>query len=282
MSIISERRYNLLSIEDKLWLMTAPVNVGNYDFAFEQYFTCRHLWQRPEKITTVARIGVVKEYAELYAALENEGVQLIHTPEEYQKCSELPYWYPSLKDLTPRSIWFDEHPSVEQITQEFQLPIFIKGARQTSKHKRSLSIIENREALATALQAYQHNPILHWQSLVCRDYVMLRSVGKSDGEEIPSSFEFRTFWWKQPFVGAGRYWVNAPAYKWTASEEHDALAIARQAAQQLNVPFLVVDVAQCVDGQWIVVEVNDAQESGYADVSPFQLWRNILTIEAKS
>jgi len=42
------------------------------------------------------------------------------------------------------------------------------------------------------------------------------------------------------------------------------------------VPFLVVDVAITAKGRWIVIECNDAQESGYAGVSPLALWTSIL------
>jgi glutathione synthase/RimK-type ligase-like ATP-grasp enzyme len=279
MSILLEQQYNLFSLEDTLWLLTAPVNVANYDFAFEQFFSCHHPWQPPSQITVVARIGAHKNYVELYKALEMEGIQLIHTPQEQQKCSELPYWYPLLKDLTPRSIWFAEMPSVEHITEQFEFPIFLKGARQTSKHKRRLSIIENIDALSEALTEYQHDAVLWWQSIVGREYVPLMPVSDDPGEGIPASFEFRTFWWKRQLVGAGRYWFESPIYTCTAQEEREALAIAQEAANRLVVPFLVIDVAQRADGRWIVIEVNDGQESGYAGISPFQLWRNVLNIE---
>jgi hypothetical protein len=45
------------------------------------------------------------------------------------------------------------------------------------------------------------------------------------------------------------------------------------------VPFLVVDIAQTETGQWIVIECNDGQESGYAGVSPFGLWQRIVDLE---
>jgi hypothetical protein len=279
MSILDEQKYNLFSIENSLWLLTNLVNVVNYDFAFEQFFRCQHPWERPTSISAIARLGAHPKYAELYSALEAEGIYLIHTPQQQQKCSELPEWYPLLSDLTPRSIWFTEKPTAEQILEAFEFPLFLKGARQTSKHQKSLSIIESREALSTALAAYERDPILWWQPIVCREYVKLRPVSGGHEDTIPSSFEFRTFWWKGQFAGAGRYWFQVDPYVWTAAEEHDALAIAQTAASRLDVPFLVVDVAQRADGQWIVIEVNDGQESGYAAVSPFQLWRNILMIE---
>ena len=43
--------------------------------------------------------------------------------------------------------------------------------------------------------------------------------------------------------------------------------------------FLVVDAAQRSDGSWVIIETNDAQESGYCGVSPAPLWRAILEAE---
>ena len=73
--------------------------------------------------------------------------------------------------------------------------------------------------------------------------------------------------------------MNVPSYGWTESEEADAISVAQQVAMKLPVPFLVVDVGQRSDGQWIVIEVNDAQDCGYANMPPLQLWENILEAE---
>ncbi|MEM6528889.1 MAG: ATP-grasp domain-containing protein, partial [Chloroflexota bacterium] len=179
----------------------------------------------------------------------------------------------------PRSMWFDEIPDVETITEHFKWPIFVKGARQTSRHSKALSIIENPDAYARMREAYVRDHILHHQQFVCREFVPLRKVSEVEGDLIPASCELRTFWWRGQFVGGGRYWVDAPAYNWTESEKANAVAVAQKAAAALPVPFLVVDVGQRTDGRWIVIEVNDGQGSGYAEMLPVQLWQNILAVE---
>jgi hypothetical protein len=40
--------------------------------------------------------------------------------------------------------------------------------------------------------------------------------------------------------------------------------------------FLVIDVALATDGRWLVIECNDAQESGYAGVLPLTVWTSLL------
>jgi len=150
-----------------------------------------------------------------------------------------------------------------------------------SRHKAALSILRSPDDYRAAMEAFQKDRILHWQEIVCREFVPLRPVpaGASAADVIPASFEYRTFWWRGQCVGAGPYWAAVTSYDWTQAEAQPALAVAAQAAQRLALPFLVVDVAQTVDGRWIVIEVNDAQESGYAGIAPLPLWQRIVEME---
>lgn len=129
------------------------------------------------------------------------------------------------------------------------------------------------------MERYAKDSILNWQLVVVREFVELRPVEKNSQGKIDSSFEFRTFWWKGQLVGAGRYWWEGRVYQWSDAERADALRLAESAARVIDVPFLVIDLAMTMDGQWIVIECNDGQESGYAGVSPLSLWQNILEIE---
>jgi len=40
-----------------------------------------------------------------------------------------------------------------------------------------------------------------------------------------------------------------------------------------------VDIAKTEQDEWIVIEVNDGQEGGYAGVNPLHIWNNIIHIE---
>jgi hypothetical protein len=191
----------------------------------------------------------------------------------------LPHWYPLIADLTPKSLWFSEPPSFESIEQMLGLPLFLKGSRQTSRHRAALSIIHTAEEYDRAIKIYAEDPILRWQDLVCREFARLRPVPATATEKIPASFEFRSFWWRGNCVGVGQYWSTD--YDWNRDEERAGLSIAQTAALQLDLPFVVIDIAQTITGEWIVIECNDAQESGYGAVSPFALWQNIIDAERK-
>lgn len=269
----------LVLLDQSLPLLVKKTGVSIYDFAFEQYFPVQRLACSDPSCSVIARIGAIADYPDRFHALEAEGTRLTHTPEEHERCSTLPGWYPLLLDLTPRSIWFDEPPEATDLGSLLGWPVFIKGARQTSRHQRSLCIIDGPESFSVAMEAWQRDPILRWQQVVCREFIPLRIIDDSDPTRLPVAFEYRTFWWRGQLVGIGPYWWQARPYRLTRHEEAQAISLGMEAARRVAVSLLVVDLAQTATGQWIVIECNDGQESGYAGISPVALWQRILMIE---
>lgn len=259
--------------------MTRPVGVPVYDFDFRQFFDCRTPFDFEGRLPGVARIGAFRDYPDLYSRSAEEGIDLVHTPEDHLRCTSLPLWYPLIEDYTPRSRWYSGIPSLAEIESEFSLPVFVKGSRQTSKHQAAASVIRTKADFERAVSIFKADPILHWQDFVCRDLVELRPVSGGAEDKIPASFEFRTFWWRSELVGSGRYWFEANEYDWTETEKAEALEVARHAVRALDCAFLVVDLAQTAEGKWIIIECNDGMESGYAGASPFAIWQNIVEHE---
>lgn len=270
---------DLMLVDDAVWIISSPTRQQTYDFAISDLFPTKRPLHRAGKVKTVARIGAIENYEELYGQLMQEEIELIHDPDEHKTCSQLDGWYPILKEFTPRSMIFEKPPEVEEIQEHFDWPIFVKGHRQTSRHQRKLSIIEDVNQYKGLLAAYANDPILHWQKFVVREFVSLKPIeGISDEKSIPPSFEFRTFFWRQKLVGFGNYWTDCN-YRISESEIEIAKSFALAAAEKVPATFLVVDIAQRKDGTWIVVECNDGQESGYAGIQRLALWQNIIGIE---
>jgi len=262
-------------------MVTQPIGVPIYDFDFRRFFDCRTPYEPPLRLPAVARVGAFADYGRLFEDCAALGIDLVHSPEEHIRCSTLPRWYPLIAQHTPRSRWYSEAPAFPEIEAAFALPIFIKGSRQTSRHRAAGHIIRNRDDYAAAAAMFRSDPILRWQDFVCREFVPLRPVPGGMEGRIPASFEFRTFWWRGELVGAGRYWYEASEYRWSEHEREAALAVARLAVAAVQCPFLVVDLAQTAAGRWIVIECNDGMESGYAGASPFALWQAITDWEQK-
>jgi hypothetical protein len=268
-------------VDERLPILAAPTGIPIYDFDFRAFLACRHPFGAASVSNVVARIGAFDDYEAQYRALREEGIVLVHDPEQHAVASTLGGWYPRLADLTPRTICFDTPPSAREVEDAFGWPVFLKGARQTNRHRRATSIVRSKAEFDAAMGLWKDDPVLGWQAVACREYQSLRPVDDPDPERIPSSFEFRFFFWRGELAAAGRYWWQGVDYRWTDAERRQATAIASEAARRVDVPFLVVDVAQTTAGAWIVIECNDGQESGYAGVSPFALWQEIVAIERR-
>lgn len=261
-------------LEDALAIVSRPVGVAVYDFDFGLYFRCSHPPFFAPDTPCVLRVGAVGNYIDRYAQWSELGLRPVNSPAEHARASELEDWYPLLQDLTPRTRVFDRLPPVEAIEAEFAWPVFLKGSRQTSKHNAKLSVIADRAHYAWAVEQYRRDPVLHWQRPAVREFVPLAPVAGGIAGKVPASLEFRSFWWRGRCVGWGRYWYQAAGY--ACADIDDGLALAAEAARRLQVPFLVVDIAKTADGRWIVIECNDAQESGYAAASPRAIWEAVL------
>ena len=250
-----------------------------YDFPFRNIFSCRSIIDRVEQ-PVLLRIGAIRSYKEIASLLGKQGCNLLFTEQEHDRASQLENWYPLLIPYTPFSIVYSQFPSLEMVLQDFEFPIFVKGNRQTNRHNKKQSIIRNADMFQTLANDWNKDTYLHWQKVVVREYIPLEVIDDSSYPDmIPFSYEFRIFFWKQQIVGYGKYWCLGRDYVLLEEEKEQAFGIAEKAARRVNVPFLTVDIAKTHRNEWIVIEVNDGQESGYAGVNPVTLWENILNVE---
>jgi hypothetical protein len=270
---------DVFQIERSLWIAEAKIGLAVYDFPFNLMMDCRHGRFGLSEVSAIGRFGAVEDYDKLHAELVALGVRLVHSPEQHQLCSELPLWYPLLHGLTPQSWWFDKAPDARTAGELAGWPLFLKGSRQTSRHKANLSIIPDEAAYEVAVAAYATDRMLHWQQIVIRRFERLRVVEADMGQKIPASFEFRSFWWHGHLAGVGPYFSEFARYDWTEVERDEALALAGEAARRVVLPFIVIDLAQTVEGRWIVIEINDAQECGYTGVKPLPVWQRMVELE---
>ena len=267
---------NIARLDGKLIIVSEEVGVSAYDFDFDLHFTCDHPYRIEHEELCVMRVGPIPDYATEFNDKLEMGLRLVNSPVEHALASELESWYPHLIGLTPRTQVFDALPSVDEVEASFKWPVFMKGSRQTSKHNPDLSVIQSRDHYALASRQYQNDAILHWQKPVIREFVPLMPVAGSVPGKVQPSVEYRSFWWHGDCVGWGRYWYQVAPYD-CPDAGVAGLAVAQQAAIRLGVPFLVVDFAKTADGRWIVIECNDAQESGYVGIRPQLLWQQVLT-----
>lgn len=272
-------RIDLFSVENTIQIAECKTYIPAYDFHFYPLFITSG-YIADNHLSCIARIGAIADYGSLYTELKELGCVLINNPQQHSLAASLHEWYPLISNLTPKSRTFVSFPEWGLVQQDFIFPVFIKGDRQTSGHNPALSIAYNENDFERIRKAYAEDSILHWQPVVIREYVPLKKSGKKLAGQMQISFEFRTFWWKKQLVGTGHYWSQFAAYDWSSQQRDAAISVAAEAAQRIDVPFLVIDMALTAEGQWIVIECNDAQESGYCGVDRVKLWRNIIELES--
>ncbi len=269
---------NIIQIKSVICISTLATHSPVYDFDFRNYFDATPVFNAVTQ-PLVLRIGAISDYAKLFHSLQKSGLNLINNIEQHNIASLLPHWYPLITPYTPKSKWYDQLPDAATIMEDFTFPVFIKGERQTNRHQLSSSKATDKNALQNILDNWKNDPILNWQKLICREFIPLEKIGDALGDKLQYSKEFRVFTWRNKVIDMGQYWTDAPTALLNSAEQQELTILVEQVAQIVNVPFLVIDVAKTTDGEWIVIELNDAQESGYAGVPPLKLWSKIIAVE---
>lgn len=267
-------RTTLSLLENTLAVIAKPTGVSAYDFDFTLHFDCRHPYRLDEEVAGILRVGAPADYTACFDDAIAMGVRPLNDPAQHRIASEIEYWYPLIAEATPKTEIFDVLPEAGDVERTFGWPVFLKGSRQTSKHNPDLAVIRDPAHYAHAREAYRQDPILHWQKPVLREFIPLMPVAGSIAGKIAPSMEFRTFWLDGACMGYGPYWYQIKPY--SIGNIDEGLALAAWVAARVPTPFLVVDIALSADGRWIVIECNDAQESGHAGIAPMRLWRNVL------
>ena len=107
---------------------------NGYDFNFRNSFECKSVVSGVDA-PVLLHIGAVEDYAGIEAALEEMGMHLLMPEGDHLRCSTIEKWYPALKGNTPFTRLYDELPAVEDVLKDFSFPFFVKGNRQTNRHR---------------------------------------------------------------------------------------------------------------------------------------------------
>lgn len=269
---------NIFQIENAITIAERKTHITTYDFNFRQFFTVKNLQSASKTHSVILRIGAINNYDTLFNSCQNAGLLPVNSPEEHLRASVLPEWYPLIKDLTINSIWFDDFPDAETVEKELGWPVFIKGERQTNRHQLSTCIAHTPEMFHLICKRWKTDPVLKWQKMVCRKFVHLEKSGEGLKTEVQVSTEFRAFTWYTTLLSIGPYWPQSRVRSLSGTDEMNVIQLINTVTSRVHVPFLVIDVGRLASGEWIVIELNDAQESGYAGNFPFQVWNKLTKL----
>ena len=230
-------------------------------------------------------IGYILDFARykaIYEAAHVKNIVLLNTPREHLRVQEADGWLPLLDGLTPSSRVVQRVEEYDAVTSELRWPLFVKGAVQSREAGGwRACVAENLDELRAlcgellALEARSRGRV------IVRELVALRHTRHAAGN-FPMGREYRAFVLNHEVLALGYYWEGDDELKALTPIEHESVAnLARLASQRLNVPYLAVDIAQTTSGEWIVIEVGDAQFCGRCQIPPLTLWHRLRAASIK-
>lgn len=211
------------------------------------------------------------QYAILADALSARGYALLTTPDAYLAAHHLPASYDVIAAHTPRTRWLPvEAISREAVLREAEAlgasALIVKDFAKSLKHDWHEACFVpdagDDEALWRVVSRFLalRGDALEG-GLVLREYVPLAVRATHPVSGLPLAVEVRLFVLDGALLIASDYWAEVAV---DASVE---ALWARFAPTLRRVPsrFFTADLAQTASGDWIIVELGDAQVAGLPD-----------------
>ncbi len=232
----------------------------------------------PSGTVVVPRYRAIPFGAELEAQVLANGSRLINSYAQHLAVDDIFDWTQRLGDLTAPSY------RVEDMSGVTEGRFFVKGNVSSMKHRGVSSCYADSkdEALALA-EKVTENPYLAGQIAVIRplqDYMLL---GSSE-HGLPIWHEQRVFTYQGRILGYGMYWGYRDTLRQPPPIDSGFFDTVNAALERLGgiADFLVLDMAQYMDGHWGVVELNDGSHSGFpSTVSPDEVFGNLVKLSTR-
>jgi hypothetical protein len=233
----------------------------------------------PSGSLVIPRYSALPFLQELVDDMADQGCTLINTKAEHDYVANLRNWYYDLADLTPRT-WF----ALDQMPVEG--PFVLKGATNSMKfYWNTHMFAKDRYAAMEVAANLFKDANVGVQPIYGREYVPLRKL--ADGlNGLPISEEYRFFYLDGQLVDAGFYWSShvddiEGEFDPMVEVPKDFLAkVVERVGDKIR--FWVVDVARKADGGWMVVELNDGQQSGLGCIDPDRFYRRLAATLSRS
>ncbi len=221
----------------------------------------------------IGRYSVLPYYKELEMDVCNQGGTLINSYWQHNFIADMQNWYEPLKHITPKT-WFSLK---EALDEEYAGPYVLKGRTNSRKHLwRTHMYAANKDEARQVYFRLQEDGLIGPQGIVIRKYEQFKNYGH-DLSGIPITKEFRFFSFMGQIIDSGFYWANHPEIVekhgtrgriLVTGEATDLVkdVVRNYARGMCN--FLCIDVAETIDGQYKVVELNDGQMAGLSTIEP--------------
>lgn len=215
-------------------------------------------------------------YRLFYDKLEEKGIILINTPEEYERYHMLPGWYDDFKDDTAQSVWEDQGTveSALLLTQGLEGPYIVKDYVKSRKHEwydacflQDIADKANAERVIRNFIERQDSDLVG--GVVLRQFEKLKSIGFHEKSGMPISEEYRVFAFAGRIIIIDDYW-RADEKVSFSEEEHQWIEAS---VKKLKSNFVTLDIARREDGKLIIMELGDGQVSGLQQIKSADFYR---------
>lgn len=209
------------------------------------------------------------DYRELHRDVELAGGQLVNTVAQHAWVADMGRWTEDLADVTPATWRFGDEPCGPG-------PYVLKGAWKSRKDKWNELMFAATPADVTRVACrLMDDTLIGEGDIWVRQYVPLERLG-TGLNGVPLSNEWRVFVLGGRPIAHGFYWE---AHRDQLEAEPDAESTMSMvwlgdvcARVGKRIRFAAVDIARTAAGEWVVVEVNDGQQSGLNGVDAGELY----------
>jgi hypothetical protein len=226
----------------------------------------------PENQLVVGRYSVLPFYKELERELELKGSKLVNSFEQHLYIADIINWYSDLKEYTPATYntWYNLP----------QGSYVLKGKTNSRKHQwNELMFAPTVEDVPIIANRLYNDTFISDQEIIVREYIPLKQFTTAING-LPITNEWRAFYYKQNLLSIGFYWSNFEEHKPYEYPPLDAITLLNEVSKIVsqNTNFYVLDIAQTKKGNWILIEINDAQMSGLSCNTAEDLYSNLANV----
>jgi len=213
-----------------------------------------------------------EQYREMHEKLAG---RLVVSPDEYLTAYYLPRWYRALASVgvhqyTPKSIWLEPGADLTdldriagRVAEAFDGPVIVKDYVKSAKHRwfdacyigDAQNDIEVKRVVKNFLDTVSDGLV---GSLVFRDFVNFKRIGTHSKINLPLINEHRAFMHLGKVFYTAPYWAEGD---YSGARPSNKL-IETLAAGLHDQPLIAVDVAEKIDSDWMIVEVNPGGAAG--------------------
>ncbi len=213
-----------------------------------------------------------ERYAELHGALQERGIALINTPEEYRHCHHLPESFHMIASRTPPSVWVPCGPEgvdIEKVVEAARRfgdrPVIVKDYVKSRKHEWDdacfvPSAADEKRLRSVVSTFLERQGDLLVGGVVLREFIDLQSVGSHPKSGMPLTREHRVFVLDGEPLVTGRYWSDADY-----GDDDVPLGEFAGIMKAVRSRFFTMDLAMGRDRNWRIIELGDGQVAGLLD-----------------